>query len=495
MTDDFQLFDQSSDDPVDADIALITAYLARELSPVQIVAVEERLASDAAFRTKVGPILDAWVLPPALSAVHAGQRPLSREEVEAGWARYVGEHAELDAHDAPRLVVEGAQRKRRKISMTRIAAGIAAITLPMFALAQVVVYAAKNPSAPGHSVAKEMVAPFVEPPVTPPVTQPDKPLPTPVDVPVGRQLEKPAPIVQRAAPVQVPLPEPITPARVPLNSPPTPGLSGSPNPDRDLIIALTRQHMPEVVRGDTSVNYALIVLDAADKYVWSTYGQDALQLVIGGDSRTAAERSRFSMQNMAEYTGRVRDSVAATTMRSGGRGAGARVSTGYISVDSLSRTSRAAAGGGGRGGRAMDVVTLDSVRTQRVTYDSVLTRRDSVRRIALRSPDTIRTATAGARVGGGGRAAVAYPTYSISLDSGSYVAGFTARTAVGGVPVPLNTANGLQDPGRGESGIQGLKASSLTMAESYFFNGGQLAPTPLRILVVHLAPGTNWKGR
>jgi hypothetical protein len=113
----------------------------------------------------------------------------------------------------------------------------------------------------------------------------------------------------------------------------------------------------------------------------------------------------------------------------------------------------------------------------------------------VRSSDTIRSATAGARGGGGGRGVVAYPTYSISLDSGSYVAGFTARTAVGGVPVPFNTANGLQEPGRGESGIQGLKASSLTMAESYFFNGGQLAPTPLRILVVHLAPGTNWRGR
>src|SRR5690349_21590021 len=135
MTDDFQLFDQSSDDPVDADIALITAYLARELSPVQIVAVEERLASDAAFRKKVGPILDAWVLPPALGAVHAGQGPLSRDEVETGWARYVGEHAELDAHEGPRLVVDGAQRKQRKVSMTRIAAGIAAITLPMLALA------------------------------------------------------------------------------------------------------------------------------------------------------------------------------------------------------------------------------------------------------------------------------------------------------------------------------------------------------------------------
>jgi hypothetical protein len=494
MTDDFQLFDQSSDDPVDADIALITAYLARELSPVQIVAVEERLASDAAFLKKVGPILDAWVLPPALSAVHAGQRPLSREEVEAGWARYVGERAELDAHEAPRLVVESAQRKRRKVSMTRIAAGIAAITLPMFALAQVVVYAAKNPGVPGHSVAKEMVAPFVEPLAPAPVTpKPDEALPTAVDVPVSRQLEKAAPAVQRSTPVQVPVPETPTSAPVKAAVAPTSAPSQSPNPDRDLIIALAKQHMPEVVRGDTSVSYALIVLDAADKYVWSTYGEGALQLMIGGDSRTAADRAKFSMQNTAAYTGRVTDSTVLATARSRSSG-GNSVSMGYITVDSLARPTRAAAGGGGRGGIGMGSVTLDSVRP-RVVYDSIVTRRDSVSRTALRF-DTMRTAVAGARGGGGGRVAVASPPpYSISLDSGSYLAGFNARMAVGGVPVPLNAASGLQDPGRGESGIQGLKATSLTMAESYFFNGGQLAPTPLRVLVVHLARGTNWKGR
>src|SRR5262245_57324162 len=125
MTDDFQLFqDQGGGDPVDADIALITAYLARELSLVQIVAVEDRLANDKAFREKVRPILEAWALPASVEAVHGGARPLAHDEVEAGWKRYVGGQGDLEARESPRLVVGVEQPKRRKIAMTRIAAGI-----------------------------------------------------------------------------------------------------------------------------------------------------------------------------------------------------------------------------------------------------------------------------------------------------------------------------------------------------------------------------------
>ena len=79
------------------------------------------------------------------------------------------------------------------------------------------------------------------------------------------------------------------------------------------------------------------------------------------------------------------------------------------------------------------------------------------------------------------------------MDSGSYaiVAGGRTRD---GQPV-LNSAAGLQLPGNDESGIQGLKTKSLTMGETYTFTPGQLAPQLLRIIVVHLAPGTSWKGR
>jgi hypothetical protein len=485
MTDDFQLFDQSSDDPVDPDIALITAYLARELSPVQIVAVEDRLASDAAFLKKVGPILDAWVLPPALSAVHAGQRPLSRDEVEAGWARYVGERAELDAHDAPRLVVEGAQRKRRKISMTRIAAGIAAITLPMFALAQVVVYASKHPSVPGHSVAKEMVAPFVEPPAPPPPTSPrDKTPPAPVDVPVGRQLEKGTQTVQRAARVQVPLAETLKSLVT------VPTVAVTPNElqvpqqklDREMVIALAKQHMPEVVRGDTAPSYAVIVLDADQKFVWRTYGLGTLQLVIGGDKRTPAERSAANRQ-MAGVA--------------------------PILVGDSTTRSRYAIARGGIG---------DTARAGAVDSNAyrIAMLRDSMQRLVLRL-DTARTAGVGgvARGGGGGMGtggAVAAAGggargtggvarggggggsgfNNAGLDSGSYYfGGSRASESYAGV----NSAAGLQAPLKGESGIQGLSAKSLTMGVSFNFPAGQLAPHTLRIYVVQLAPGTNWKGR
>jgi hypothetical protein len=496
MTDDFQLFDQSSDDPVDADIALISAYLARELSPVQIVAVEERLASDTAFRKKVAPILDAWVLPTALSAVHAGQGPLSRDEVEAGWTRYVGEHAELDAHEGPRLVVEGAQRKRRKISMTRIAAGVAAITLPVFALAQVVVYASKHPSALGHTVATKIVAPFVvEPPSAPaPTTTPDRPPPPPVDVPIGRQLEKKTPDVQRVAKVEVPAAESL---KSP-SSPPPAATVAAPlaiSPDRAKIMELIKQHMPEVVRGDTAADFAVILLDASDNYVWSTHGLGAVSLVIGGDKRTPAERAQYSFKNVGQYTGLIVDTIARLGRARGGGGAGfaygdsLRVVGGFIARDS--------AAGGGRGARVPDSIAARL--------------RDSVNRIVLRV-DSNRAAARGgmgagggggrgggvARGGGGGRGTgvAGYGGFNFAgLDSGSYVVSFGAPSAVGGVPVPLNAAAGLQDPGRGESGIQGLKASSLTMGENYHFARGEVAPRQLRVLVVHLAAGARWTGR
>ena len=499
MTDDFELFqDQSGDDPVDADIALITAYLARELSPVQIVAVEDRLASDKAFREKVNPILEAWVLPSPLMAVHAGQGPLSRDEVEAGWNRYVGEHAELDAHEGPRLVVEGAQRKRRKISMTRIAAGIAAITLPVFALAQVVVSVAKHPDVPGPSVAREMVAPFVvEAPPAPeakaPQKQPETPPPAPEDIRVGRQLEKLTTTVQRATPVSVPAAESVT------TTAPAPAVASIANPDRAKIAALLNAHMPEVVRRDTAADFAVIVLNAADNYVWSTYGNWAVQIVVGGDKRTPGERADYNLKNATVFNGTfpVTGGAGGGVARDGGGGgAGGSAIAGMLVRDSA---LSAVGYGRGRGGVADSNlrVMLDSVSYR------LRTARDSTGRVALR-PDTMAAVArvgggGGARGGGGAGGAVsAVPTFTVTgLDSGSYVVGFPSPRAIGGVAVQINEAAGLQDPGRGESGIQGLKASSITMGETYLFRRGELdaRSQALRVVVVHLAPGVSWTGR
>jgi hypothetical protein len=271
------------------------------------------------------------------------------------------------------------------------------------------------------------------------------------------------------------------------------------NPDRLKIAAIANKHFPEVVRGDTAATYAVVVLDASDNYVWSTYGNGAVQLVIGADKRTPGERVDFMRKNSLEYSGTV------SGARGGGGGGfgGGGAAAGMLVRD----TTIAATGFGARGrGGVPDSIAgkLDSVRFSRAGADGgVLTRGDSV--VARMG-----AVTAGARAGGGGGAGgamisrsagggagvPAYGGFKIAgLDSGSYVMGFNSPIAVGGVQVPLNSAAGLQDPGNGESGIQGLKASALSMAEQYTFVPGQLAPQLLRILVVHLVPGTNWKGR
>src|SRR6185436_15994320 len=138
-----------------------------------------------------------------------------------------------------------------------------------------------------------MVAPFVEPP--PPVAP--QPLPQqkspPVDVPVGRQLDKGRTSAQRAAPVEVPTVEAPRPAAT------VSVWTGS--PDRLKIAALANKHFPEVVKGDTNASYAVMVFDAADNYVWGTYGSGAVQLVIGGDKRPPAERAESSFKYTSEY--------------------------------------------------------------------------------------------------------------------------------------------------------------------------------------------------
>src|SRR4051812_11614712 len=50
-------------DTPDADILLITAYLAGEMTADEILAVDDRLLSDAAFRDKVQPLIDIWQHP------------------------------------------------------------------------------------------------------------------------------------------------------------------------------------------------------------------------------------------------------------------------------------------------------------------------------------------------------------------------------------------------------------------------------------------------
>jgi len=322
---------------------------------------------------------------------------------------------------------------------------------------------------------------------------------TPVDVPVGRQLEKGTPAVQRAARAQISSAETLkAPVTVPI-VPVTPNVSQAPQQklDREMVIALAKQHMPEVVRGDTAPSYAVIVLDADQKYVWRTYGLGTLQLVIGGDKRTPAERSAANREMVG--------GAASVAMDSTIRG----------------RYAIARSGTGGTGG------TGDTVRGGVIDANAyrIMTLRDSMQRAILRLDTAARATGIGAgggtgggvaRGGGGGGGAGTGGAIAVAggggrgggvaragggggsgfnnagLDSGSYYfGGSRASESSAG----LNSAAGLQAPLKGESGIQGLSARSLTMGVSFNFPAGQLAPHALRIYVVQLAPGTNWKGR
>ena len=141
MTDDFQLF--ANPDEVqqgsDADTALITAYLARELTLVQIVAVEERLATDPAFRLHATPIIKAWTLPRSFGRSAAKDRATSSAITPSMVAK-------------PRLLAT--------TPLLRLAAIIAVFVLPIAGLAQTVSYVAAHPDMPGHDIAKRIVAPF-----------------------------------------------------------------------------------------------------------------------------------------------------------------------------------------------------------------------------------------------------------------------------------------------------------------------------------------------
>jgi hypothetical protein len=132
MRDDFALFNDDHGDgsPDDADLGLITAYLARELTPAQISAVHDRLDSDATFRERVRPIIEAWVMP---ASFRAG---VSRR---VGW---LGRTRALAGFGS----TTGASRTR---SLLRIAAVILAIIVPIVTVAQAARYIMRRPTPAG----------------------------------------------------------------------------------------------------------------------------------------------------------------------------------------------------------------------------------------------------------------------------------------------------------------------------------------------------------
>ena len=309
-------------------------------------------------------------------------------------------------------------------------------------------------------------------------------------------------------------------------------------PDRARIAALATQHQPAVVRGETAADYIVMALDAANQYVWSTSGSGNFRIEVGGDSRTAAERREYSALHRAELMGSAAAAGggsfggAGGTARGGG-GGGARGGDSLFASDYMRalggdslvlryRTAWAVAGGtGGRDGRGGGADTTAAVYTRRGrgaggdtvavftrfgrggTADSVAARYSYVRLRFDSLGGDMRRYTLGfsfdslppgvsARGGGsGGRGARGGGAGSTDAPpTGSYITGFSSS-----MNTTTNDGVGLEEAGSGQSGIQGLAATSVSSLDAYSFPAGELSPRALRIFVVHLAPGTVWKGR
>jgi hypothetical protein len=282
MDNDFQLFPEhaAGEIPIDADTALITAYLARELSVMQIVAVEDRLATDTTFRDLARPIIESWLVPGSLRGAGARRAtPLSRSltdaEIEAGWQRHAGGRADhsnagaLPPRSTPRSTHTTTLRRK---SMARIAAIVALIVLPVIAFAEVMMYVANHTDVPTTAAQTEASR----------------------EGPIAHAFS----LAEREAKSSD-----GGPATGPGAAPPA-----VPKPDRARIAALVAEHHPLVVRADTLGDYVVMVLDAAEQYVWSTAGAGGVAIEVGGDRRTAAERAEYDREHAAQFIAPMRDS-------------------------------------------------------------------------------------------------------------------------------------------------------------------------------------------
>jgi hypothetical protein len=161
MSNDFELFAEAADNggDVDADVALIAAFLSRDLSSVQIAAVHDRLENDHAFREKVQPLIEGWTLrgnddTTAISLARGrAQRTssLTRAEIDAGWQRHrAAPQPALTLQPNSRHSAARARDNQTRRSTLRVAAMIAVIALPIAVVAQLVVFGARGTVAPDH---------------------------------------------------------------------------------------------------------------------------------------------------------------------------------------------------------------------------------------------------------------------------------------------------------------------------------------------------------
>ena len=250
--------------------------------------------------------------------------------------------------------------------MKRIAALLAFTALPMVSLAQAVSYAARHPSAPGHAIARQIVE-RVSQDLTGPRGQPRVVAPQGPDSPVARELTG----ASRAAIEQT-----------------GPGAIAQtqrgPDPDRKKVAELVRQHQPAVVRGDTAVEYVVMVVDAADTYLWSTIGSGNVSIEIAGDPRTPSERAAFTRAHTSEFWGPYGlAALVPSTLRDSATHLVAFTPTLWLHADTIQIAGDSIrwkafqnAGGGARGGRgggagADTGLRVKEIRLARFTLDSV----------------------------------------------------------------------------------------------------------------------------
>ena len=507
MTDDFHLFGDPSEgnEPIDPDIALVTAYLARELSPLQVLALEERLAADPEFRAEMQPLIDAWAAPvPSLEGGHVGRiAALSVLERAESWRRFQSETIPVALSEPIAIDVPPA-RTTRRISMKRVALLTAAIGLPMVSFAQVVVYAANHTELPGHAIAQRVVSAFAHKP-TAPVDRRDPANRVTSDLTDGR-LPRPLSATKIAPTESAKIVE--TPSVAPSAAVPSPGPAPKKSslPNRALIAELTRRYQPELVRGDTSAEYVVMVLDAGDGYVWSTIGHGNLGIEVGGDSRSLRERAAFTYEYRDEFWG---DSTMRPAARgramNGGFGIGApgrgRARGGSVQFDSMAVI--AGGGFGGRGSFPLDSTRIVAGRGARGgSISARLVRGDTIYMLQYDSI-SFRFSGRGGIVGSGamsadsigrgfgvGRGRGGFGSQASTSASGGYRASWIGNA--GGAAV--NRAQGLEPPSAERSGIQGLSPTFVESADMYFFAPRELTPFNLRVMVIHLTPGATWRG-
>jgi TonB-dependent SusC/RagA subfamily outer membrane receptor len=476
MSNDFHLFPDPAGDAgaIDPDIAIASAYLARELSPMQVLAIESRLATDSAFRAAMQPLLDAWsTVVPSLEGGAATRVPdATAGEIDAGWQRYT---TGRDATRIPPLPRQPAPKRvhaitARRKSMTRIAAAVALIVVPTFALAEVAVYAANNPGTPGHAFAQSIVPRSLQKAVVLP--KQDTIIATQTEGPVARALTLARGQIQRADSIDAAIAIALLPEAA--------------KPDRARIAALAREHHAAFVRGDTAMDYIVMVVDAADKFVWSTVGIGNATIEVAGDMRTSVEREAYNREFAAELASANTSVSLRSTVSPFKNNAPLIIVDGVPTQKGPSDTSLLA---------GLDVKSIQIIRgaAAAAAYGS----RAAGGVILISSK---RGQAAGNRAGGLGAdtslaRAVARPAVSAadSASTGSYIVG--SRIQRDGQAMPANLATGLQAAGNGQSGIQSLPAASVSSVDLYTFGPRELAPQTAHILVVHLTPGSTWKGR